>query len=65
VRRVVLLVLFGVLLGALLTGVAGALPGSRDLNALAWLGTVSTVAALLVAVGQGIYRVQQTQSDRC
>jgi hypothetical protein len=61
VRRVVLLVLFGVLLGVLLTGVAGALAGSRDLNALTWLGTVSTVAALVVAVG--IYRVQQTQSD--
>lgn len=60
-RRVVLLVLFGVLLGALLTGVAGALPGSPDLDALTWLGTVATVAALVVAVG--IYRVQQTQSD--
>lgn len=60
-RRVVLLVVFGLLLGALLTGVAGALPGSPDLNALTWLGTVSTVAALVVAVG--IYRVQQTQSD--
>jgi hypothetical protein len=61
VRRVVLLVAFGLLLGALLTGIAGALPGSPDLNALTWLGTVSTVAALVVAVG--IYRVQQTQSD--
>jgi len=61
VRRVVLLVLSGLLLGALLTGIAGALPGSQDLNALTWLGTVSTVAALVVAVG--IYRVQQTQSD--
>jgi hypothetical protein len=61
VRRVVLLVVFGLLLGALLTGVAGALPGSQDLNALTWLGTVSTIAALVVAVG--IYRVQQAQSD--
>lgn len=60
-RRVVLLVAFGLLLGALLTGVAGALPGSPHLDALTWLGTVSTVAALVVAVG--IYRVQQTQSD--
>ena len=60
-RRVVFLVLFGVLLGALLTGIAGALPGSRDPDALTWLGTVATVAALVVAVG--IYRVQQTQSD--
>jgi hypothetical protein len=60
-RRVVLLVLFGLLLGALLTGVAGALPGSQDLNALNWLATVATVAALVVAVG--IYRVQQSQSD--
>jgi hypothetical protein len=61
VRRVVLLVVFGLLLGALLTGVAGALPGSQGLNALTWLGGVSTVAALVVAVG--IYRVQQVQSD--
>jgi hypothetical protein len=61
VRRVVLLVLFGLLLGAVLTGVAGALPGSQDLNALTWLGTVSAVAALVVAVG--IFRVQQEQSD--
>jgi hypothetical protein len=61
VRRVVLLVAFGLLLGAVLTGLAGALPGSPGLNALTWLGTVSTVAALVVAVG--IYRVQQTQSD--
>src|SRR6202044_2681759 len=61
VRRVVLLVLFGVLLGVLLTGIAGTLPGSHGLDALTWLGTVSTVAALVVAVG--IYRVQQTQSD--
>jgi hypothetical protein len=61
VRRVVLLAVFGLLLGVLLTGVAGALPGSPDLNALTWLGTVSTVAALVVAVG--IYRVQQAQSD--
>jgi hypothetical protein len=61
VRRVVLLVVSGLLLGALLTGVAGALPGSQDLNALTWLGTVSTVAALVVAVG--IYRVQQERGD--
>jgi hypothetical protein len=61
VRRVVLLVVSGLLLGALLTGVAGALPGSPKLNALTWLGTVSTVAALVVAVG--IFRVQQSQSD--
>jgi hypothetical protein len=61
VRRVVLLVLFGLLLGSLLTGIAATLPGSHDLNALTWLGTVSTVAALVVAVG--IFRVQQTQSD--
>jgi len=61
VRRVVLLVVSGLLLGAVLTGLAGALPGSQDLNALTWLGTVSTVAALVVAVG--IYRVQQEQSD--
>jgi hypothetical protein len=61
VRRVVLLVVSGLLLGAALTGGAGALPGSQDLNALTWLGTVSTVAALVVAVG--IYRVQQAQSD--
>ena len=60
-RRVVLLVVSGLLLGAVLTGLAGALPGSQDLNALTWLGTVSTVAALVVAVG--IYRVQQEQSD--
>ena len=60
-QRLVLLVLTGLLLGALLTGLAGALPGSQDLTALSWLGTVSTVAALVVAVG--IYRVQQTQSD--
>ncbi len=60
-RRVVLLVLSGLVLGALLTGLAGALPGSQDLNALTWLGTVATVAALVVAVG--IYRVQQSQSD--
>jgi hypothetical protein len=61
VRRVVLLVVSGLVLGALLTGIAGALPGSQDLNALTWLGTVSTVAALVVAVG--IYRVQQERSD--
>jgi hypothetical protein len=61
VRRVVFLVLFGVLLGALLTGIAGALPGSHDPDALTWLGTVATVAALVVAVG--IYRVQQQQND--
>jgi hypothetical protein len=61
VRRVVVLVLSGLLLGVLLTGVAGALPGSQDLNALTWLATVSTVAALVVAVR--IYRVQQAQSD--
>ena len=61
VQRVVLLVVFGLLLGAVLTGIAGALPGSHDVNALTWLGSVSTVAALVVAVG--IYRVQQTQSD--
>jgi uncharacterized protein with ACT and thioredoxin-like domain len=61
VRRVALLVLFGLLLGAVLTGIAGALPGSHGLDALTWLGTVSTVAALVVAVG--VYRVQQTQSD--
>ena len=61
VQRVVLLVLSGLLLGAVLTGIAGALPGSHDVNALTWLGSVSTVAALVVAVG--IYRVQQTQSD--
>jgi hypothetical protein len=60
-RRVVFLVLFGLLLGALLTGIAGALPGSQDLNALTWLATVATVAALVVAVG--IYQVQQSQSD--
>ena len=60
-KRVVLLVAGGLLLGALLTGAVGALPGSQDLNALSWLGTVATVAALVVAVG--IYRVQQTQSD--
>jgi hypothetical protein len=60
-RRVVLLVLFGLALGVLLTGIAGALPGSHGLDALTWLGTVSTVAALVVAVG--IFRVQQTQSD--
>jgi hypothetical protein len=56
-RRVVFLVL----LGALLTGIAGTLPGSQDLNALTWLATVATVAALVVAVG--IYQVQQSQSD--
>ena len=60
-RRVVLLVVSGLLLGAVLTGIAGALPGSQDLSALTWLGTVSTVAALVVAVG--IFRVQQEQSD--
>jgi hypothetical protein len=60
-RRVVFLVMFGLLLGALLTGLAGALPGSQDLNALTWLATVATVAALVVAVG--IYQVQQSQSD--
>ena len=60
-RRVVLLVVSGVLLGVALTAAAGALPGSQGLNALSWLATVSTVAALVVAVG--IYRVQQTQSD--
>ncbi len=60
-QRVVLLVLFGLLLGAALTGIAGALPGSHEPDALTWLGSVSTVAALVVAVG--IYRVQQTQSD--
>jgi hypothetical protein len=61
VQRVVLLVLFGLLLGAALTGIAGALPGSHEPDALTWLGSVSTVAALVVAVG--IFRVQQTQSD--
>ncbi|MFZ0385330.1 MAG: hypothetical protein WAL22_06695 [Solirubrobacteraceae bacterium] len=60
-RRFVFLVLFGLLLGAVLTGIAGALPGSHGLDVLTWLGTVSTVAASVVAVG--IYRVQQTQSD--
>jgi hypothetical protein len=61
VRRVVLLVLSGLLLGAALTGIAGALSGSHEPDALTWLGSVSTVAALVVAVG--IFRVQQTQSD--
>jgi hypothetical protein len=61
VRRVVLLVVSGLALGAVLTGLAGALPGSQDLNALTWLASVSTVAALVVAVG--IYHVQQGQSD--
>ena len=60
-RRVVLLVLFGLSLGGMLTGIAGALPGSQDLNALNWLATVATIAALVVAVG--IYQVQQSQSD--
>jgi hypothetical protein len=61
VQRVVLLVLFGLVLGAALTGIAGALPGSHEPDALTWVGSVSTVAALVVAVG--IFRVQQTQSD--
>jgi hypothetical protein len=60
-RRVVVLVVGGLVLGALLTGAVGALPGSQDLTPLGWLGTVSTVAALVVAVG--IYHVQQVQSD--
>ena len=45
-----------------MTASAGALPGSQGLNALTWLGTVATVAALIVAVG--IYRVQRRDQNR-
>ena len=41
VQRVVLLVVFGLLLGAVLTGIDSELPGSHYLNALTWLGSVS------------------------
>ena len=37
--------LFGVLLGAVFTGVAGALPGSQDLTALTWLAKADMAEA--------------------
>ncbi len=60
-RSVVVLVLIAVVVGALLTGAAGAAPGSQGLNSLTWLGTTATVAALIVAIG--IYRVQRRDQD--
>jgi hypothetical protein len=61
-KEVVRLALAGVLLGLVATGVAGALPGSQGLNALTWLATTATLAALVVAIG--IYRLQQEAHGR-
>src|SRR4051794_19135870 len=55
-RRVVLLVIAALGAAAILTGLAGSARGSQGLNELTWLGTVASVAALIVAIG--IYRVQ-------
>ncbi len=48
--------------GVVLTGLAGAWPGSQGLNPLTWLGTVATVAALLVALGILDFRDERTTS---
>lgn len=58
---IVALVALGIAVGLICTGLAGVFRGSQGLNALTWLGTTATVAALIVAIG--IYQLQrQAQS---